>query len=305
MQTFAFLTKIYTHERLFIISDQVIRELGINLENKINYLYQILNFTVPNKKLTMKNIATFTCLFMFLVAVTNAQVSISTNTTTPDPSSILDLQSSDKGFLPPRMTMSQRNGIANTAKSLLIFQTDQDPGYYYNSGTPSAPLWVKLTGGEPAVYGMAFRSAPYDLAAKNVWYDIPLTGGNTNLSNIYHDTQTSPEKITVGLSGKYLITYILYFRQQGSSHHGVARLNLNSTSEIPGSYSITNVYIEANYIGRLMGQVIVSLAANDYFTVQAGTNFNVTNELDIYSGPDLPTPVTPITASVVIKRIGP
>ena len=80
--------------------------------------------------MTMKNAACFTCIFIFFVTVTNAQGSISTNTTNPDPSSILDLQSIDKGFLPPRMTMYERNEIQNAANSLLVFQTDNDPGYY-------------------------------------------------------------------------------------------------------------------------------------------------------------------------------
>jgi hypothetical protein len=152
---------------------------------------------------------------------------------------------------------------------------------------------------------MVYRSAPYDLPAKNGWYDIPLTGGNSNLANIDHNTLSSPEKITVGVSGRYLITYVINFRRQTSPHHGVARLVLNSVTEITGSYSITGVFIEANYPGRLMGHAIVSLNANDYISVQAGTNLNVTNEIDLYSGPDLPVPQTPVTASVVLNRLGP
>ena len=54
----------------------------------------------------------------------NAQVSISIDGSPPDSSSILDLNSSEKGFLPPRMTQAQRNAISNPEEGLLVFCTD-------------------------------------------------------------------------------------------------------------------------------------------------------------------------------------
>jgi uncharacterized protein (TIGR02145 family) len=45
-------------------------------------------------------------------------------TTTPDPSAQLDVSSTDKGFLTPRMTASQRDNIENPAQGLIIFCTD-------------------------------------------------------------------------------------------------------------------------------------------------------------------------------------
>ena len=35
--------------------------------------------------------------------------------------------------------------IENPATGLLIFQTDSDPGFYFNAGTPAMPDWVRLT----------------------------------------------------------------------------------------------------------------------------------------------------------------
>src|SRR5690606_12079148 len=49
-----------------------------------------------------------------------------------------------KGLLIPRMTELQRSGISQPAQGLLVFQTDQDPGFYYNAGTASSPSWVNL-----------------------------------------------------------------------------------------------------------------------------------------------------------------
>src|ERR1043165_5980463 len=55
-------------------------------------------------------------------------------TTTPAASSLLEIKSTSKGVLVPRMTQAQRNAIASPATGLLIFQTDKTPGFYYYSG---------------------------------------------------------------------------------------------------------------------------------------------------------------------------
>jgi len=59
----------------------------------------------------------------------------------PSPSAKLDINSVTSGVLIPRMTQAQRNAIVSPANSLLIYQTDNIPGYYYFSG-----VWVALKG---------------------------------------------------------------------------------------------------------------------------------------------------------------
>jgi uncharacterized protein (TIGR02145 family) len=58
------------------------------------------------------------------VAPSQAQVAINNNGATPDASAILDVSSTTKGFLPPRMNTSQRNAISSAAEGLLIYNTD-------------------------------------------------------------------------------------------------------------------------------------------------------------------------------------
>jgi len=54
--------------------------------------------------------------------------------TTPNSSAILDLTSTAKGMLMPRMTSVQRNAISSPAKGLMVFDNDSGYVFFYNSG---------------------------------------------------------------------------------------------------------------------------------------------------------------------------
>lgn len=56
-------------------------------------------------------------------------------TSTDAPSAILNLASTTKGFLPPRMTSAQRTAISTPAVGLIVYQTDETEGVYVNTST--------------------------------------------------------------------------------------------------------------------------------------------------------------------------
>jgi hypothetical protein len=59
----------------------------------------------------------------------------------PDASAALAVNSTAKGFLPPRMTKAQRNAISSPSNGLCVYQTDSTPGYrFYENGA-----WTKPT----------------------------------------------------------------------------------------------------------------------------------------------------------------
>ncbi len=68
-------------------------------------------------------------------------VAINESGAAPDPSAMLDVQSTEKGVLVPRMSQAQRDAISSPATGLLIYQTDNEPGFYFNAGTPGSPFW--------------------------------------------------------------------------------------------------------------------------------------------------------------------
>jgi hypothetical protein len=55
-------------------------------------------------------------------------------TTKPDQSAALEISSSNKGLLTPRMSLQQRNAIQNPAQGLMVYQTDLLSGFYFYDG---------------------------------------------------------------------------------------------------------------------------------------------------------------------------
>ncbi len=70
------------------------------------------------------------------------QIAVNTDNSDPDASAMLDIKSTNKGILIPRMTSAQRTAISNTATGLLVFDTDTD-GFWFYDGTS----WVELVSG--------------------------------------------------------------------------------------------------------------------------------------------------------------
>jgi len=72
----------------------------------------------------------------------NAQVAVTTDGSSADGSAMLEVKSTDKGFLPPRMTETQRGDISNPATGLIVYQTDGTSGLYQYNGTAWAALSI-------------------------------------------------------------------------------------------------------------------------------------------------------------------
>ncbi len=62
-------------------------------------------------------------------------IAINTDGSSTDASAMLDIKSTSKGMLIPRMTQSERNNITSPATGLLIYQTNNTPGFYFYNGT--------------------------------------------------------------------------------------------------------------------------------------------------------------------------
>ncbi len=121
-------------------------------------------------------------------------------TSTPNASALLDLTSASKGFLAPRMTSAERGAIASPATGLLIYQTDDTPGFYYNSGTPDAKYWSGPFGTSSATGTVT-----------SIATTGPLTGGPiTSLGTL------GITRATTGVDGYLAATDFLAFSLKGT-----------------------------------------------------------------------------------------
>ena len=75
------------------------------------------------------------CLVSFASFSLVAQNNVGIGTNTPDPSSVLELNSTGQGMLVPRMTTIQRTAIAAPAEALLVYDTDFDCFYFFKALT--------------------------------------------------------------------------------------------------------------------------------------------------------------------------
>jgi len=98
-------------------------------------------------------------LLILLIAIVSSrtiicQVAINTDGTTPNSSAILDLKSTEKGVLIPRMTLTEIESIMSPANGLIVFNNTDNKFYAfvsidnewkeisYGTGTITPPSWL-------------------------------------------------------------------------------------------------------------------------------------------------------------------
>ena len=97
----------------------------------------------------------FFLILLSVVALASASkaqgTGINSSGASPDNSAMLDVSATDKGLLIPRISLidtTDATTIASPAHSLIVYNTSVSgglaEGYYFNSGTPSAPRWKQL-----------------------------------------------------------------------------------------------------------------------------------------------------------------
>ena len=199
------------------------------------------------KKRILIIVVTFFCVWQ-----SNAQTGI--GTTTPNASAKLDVYATNKGFLPPRVTLTSAidaTTINSPAEGLLVYNNGNNAGlaagYYYWNGAN----WATIATATSAGNGVASS----DLRK--------IYDGVGNATNINVDGAT----FSVTTSG----TYLFDFSCSGSNGGGILIMNFyvrdGATvlkSDMQTSYS-NNVHAEYN------GKVEVNLVAGKTYNVLVQT----------------------------------
>lgn len=94
--------------------------------------------------ITLFEMTAFVLLFILTLNMSAQSIAINNDGSAPDASSLLDISSSSKGLLIPRMTSAQKAAISSPAHGLLTYQNNGTQGIYYNIGTAGTPSWSQV-----------------------------------------------------------------------------------------------------------------------------------------------------------------
>jgi len=133
--------------------------------------------------------------------VFSQNVAINSTGSSPDASAMLDISSTTKGFLIPRMTTIERDAIVLPAKGLSIFNTTLN-NYQVNIGTSGSPVWssLSLTASQgDIIYASAANT--FTMLSKNTSATRYLS--NTGASN---NPVWSQIDVTNGITGNLPVT---------------------------------------------------------------------------------------------------
>jgi len=239
----------------------------------------------------MKTIFTF--LLLLLYFTTFSQVKVGENPNNVNNSALFEMESTSKGFLPPRMTTAQRDAIQNPALGLQIFNLTTNCLEIYITpnwqnvfcGCSSAPANLSYTDNGPLTYCLnavispnsattqastpssftVSPSLPAGLQLNNV--NGQITGTPTSLSSSANYTITASN--ACGSTTRVLNIGVITIPVTPSTISGPSAPTINTSA----NYSITAVSGATSYTWTVpTGWIINSGQGTTSIAVTAGTN---------------------------------
>jgi hypothetical protein len=191
------------------------------------------------------------CHFQQIISAQN--IGINATGAAPDKSAMLDVSSTDKGMLVPRMTSAQRTAIELPAGGLLVYQTDSPAGFYFYDGA----LWNLLINEINGKYNFNFKGSIAQGFNQNVYakvtYDVQNYLNNVTFAN---STFTAPS------SGIYSFSANINAYGNSATSAGLGFF-VNNVSRSSATFNITaNVFQNLGYTDNLL------LDKGDQVTVQ-------------------------------------
>jgi len=201
----------------------------------INFSYS--NYTaLYNTSKMKKEIILVLSLFFLSIAGFSQSVSINTDNSSADTSAILELKSTNKGVLIPRMTMTQRNAIFSPKAGLLVYQTDNTTGFYFYNGT----TWNNLSTGTVTTKTRAYLGNAQPVLVARAITKVLL---DTKSFDVLNEFDLTNHRFVASTSGYYFVKGSLALDNSGTGANvktGNAYIYINGTMvsafQIQGSY---------------------------------------------------------------------
>jgi hypothetical protein len=180
-------------------------------------------------------------------------------TTAPNAAAKLEIASTDKGLLIPRMTKAQREAITLTAAAngLMVYQTDDLSGFYVNTSTTTTVAWTRVNSN--------WTRSGNDIAytTGNISTTGAITGGNSNTSSI-----SGFGANVVSASANYSITASDNGKVIQST--GASAITITIPTGLPTGFNCTVVQMGAGQItfsGTILNRTGFTKTASQYSVV--------------------------------------
>lgn len=263
----------------------------------------------------MKSILFICCIL--LAAAGFSQNNIGMGTTSPNASALLDITSTTKGILVPRMTQAQRTAISNPAQGLLVYQTDGTVGFYVNrSAVPAIPNWSVITEGA-SLWNAGVSNSIYNANSGNVGIGTSSPGnlltvqsGGIGFSQESTDASTRIGFYTAS-GAAYLQTHSNH-NLNFSTNNGGSQMVLTTTGNLGLGQSSPAAKLDINGTIKISGgspgagKVLTSDAAGlaSWQTPAVASSFNNIYEYGLYGTTNWVVPAGVTTVLVELWGAG-
>ena len=245
-------------------------------------------------------------LFLLLISFNQAfsqNVAINTTGGIPDASAMLDIASTSKGFLIPRVSLTSLTDattVTSTATSLLIYNTNaaitNGKGYYFNNGTSGSPSWVKLVIVDAT--GIVQSTTPGGEVIKLERFPMGEVSmnGNTSVTALTNNVWTKAAGTTAFSGGSYQFTNgggtnnkLVYTGTSMKMFHIACTLSVKSTNDagmkavlFKNGVALTTGIVQTKMFGTDVQStaihVMTTLSPNDYLELYI---MNISNNNDL------------------------
>lgn len=216
------------------------------------------------------NISLILMLSLCFLTSLQAQVAINETNNSPAASAMLDIESTDKGLLAPRMTTAQRTAIASPATGLLVYDNDTNSFWYYNGTTwvnssdTTDVDWLRSNGTSPTGINQAiYRTGNIGIgaAASNPSFPVDVIGtGGERIRTYTQDgvfagyvAKNSTREFFMGVQATYETTdassgFHIYDNTAGSQRFvidedgdvGIGQANPNAKLHVNGDFRLVD-----------------------------------------------------------------
>ena len=246
----------------------------LNNDTTIGSMLNVLGNTILNNSSTITS-----NLYVSGNSIFN---NIGVGTFSPNNNSLLELNSTTKGFLPPRMTSAQRSNIISPTPGLIVFDTDLNNLYAYGT------TWSAV-GSEGSIDGLNINYVPVASGVKSITNSIIYQiGDNIGISNttpnaklhvsgntiLNNDTTIGSNLNIIGntsISGNSTIRSNLSVYGSTTIY---SNLNISGSTLINNNLNVSGVTTLANNL-NITGTATISNDLNVTGTANVATNLNI------------------------------